>query len=77
VFQGLKLDEKMKESFREMEKEYHKLARNRGAIIKKITRIERTEDVHFLFEDADFSISTIKTLIKQGEKDAENALTTK
>jgi NTE family protein len=67
----------MKESFREMEKEYHKLARNRGAIIKKITRIERPEDVHFLFEDADFSISTIKTLIKQGEKDAENALTSK
>jgi NTE family protein len=77
IISNVQLDEKMKESFREMEKEYHKLADNRGAIIKKITRIERTEDVHFLFEDADFSISTIKKLIKQGEKDAENALTAK
>ena len=77
IISNVQLDEKMKESFREMEKEYHKLADNRGAIIKKITRIERTEDVHFLFEDADFSISTIKKLIIQGEKDAENALTTK
>jgi hypothetical protein len=62
-------------SFREIEKEYHKLADERGAIIKNITRIERTEDVPFLFEDADFSISTIKKLIKQGEDDVENALT--
>jgi NTE family protein len=66
----------MKESFREIEKEYHKLADKRGAIIKRITRIERTEDVHFLFEDADFSIDTIKKLIRQGEKDAEKTLAT-
>jgi NTE family protein len=45
-------------------KEYHKLADKSGAIIKKRTRIERTEDVHFLFEDADFSISTIKKVNK-------------
>ena len=67
----------MKESFREIEKEYHKLADERGAIIEKITRIERTEDVHFLFEDADFSINTIKKLIEQGEIDAESAVATK
>ena len=77
IISNVQLDEKMKESFREMEKEYHKLADKRGGIIKKITQIERTEDVHFLFEDVDFSISTIRKLIKQGEKDAENALTTK
>ncbi|MFZ0511407.1 MAG: hypothetical protein WAM14_07370 [Candidatus Nitrosopolaris sp.] len=41
--------------------------KSNGMIIKKITRIERTEDVYFLFEDADFSISTIKKLIKQRE----------
>jgi NTE family protein len=74
IISNVQLDEKMKESFREIEKEYHKLADERGAIIKKITRIERTEDVPFLFEDADFSIRTIKKLIKQGENDAENAL---
>ncbi|MGA8081482.1 MAG: hypothetical protein WB988_06435, partial [Candidatus Nitrosopolaris sp.] len=44
IISNVQLDEKMKESFREMEKENHKLAYNRGAIIKKITRIERTED---------------------------------
>lgn len=76
IISNVQLDEKMKESFREIEKEYHKLADERGAIIKKITRIERTEDMLFLFEDADFSISTIKKLIKQGENDAENALAT-
>ena len=74
IISNVQLDEKMKESFREIEKEYHKLADERGAIIKKITRIERTEDVHFLFEDADFSINTIKKLIEQGEIDAESAL---
>jgi NTE family protein len=63
----------MKESFREIEKEYDKLDK-RAAIIKRITRIERTEDVHVVFEDADFSIDTIKKLIRQGEKDAENTL---
>ena len=77
IISNVQLDEKMKESFREIEKEYHKLADERGAIIKKITQIERTKDVHFLFEDADFSINTIKKLIEQGEIDAESALATK
>jgi len=40
-------------------------------------RIERTEDVHYPFEDANLSISTIKHLIRQGENDAENLLTRK
>jgi NTE family protein len=47
---------------------------HRGAIIRNIVRIERSEDTHFLFEDADFSLNTIKHLIEQGEQDAENAL---
>jgi NTE family protein len=71
---NIQLDDKLKAWFREIEKEYHKLADERGAIIEQITRIERNEDVHFLFEDADFSINTIKKLIKQGERDAENIL---
>jgi NTE family protein len=53
-----------------------KLADEKGTIIQQITRIERNEDVHFLFEDADFSVDTIKKLIKQGEKDTENILAT-
>jgi NTE family protein len=73
---NVQLDDKMDAWFNEIEKEYHKLADEKGGIIQQITRIERNEDVHFPFEDADFSIGTIKKLIKQGEKDTENILAT-
>ena len=63
--------------FDKMELEYNKLARRRGAIIKDIVRIERPEKTHFLFEDADFSVATIKKLIRQGEEDTDKALATK
>jgi NTE family protein len=69
-----KIDESMKKRIMKLEPEYHKLAMQRGAIIKEIIRIERKEDSHFLFEDADFSLATIKQLIQQGEEDAENVL---
>ena len=69
-------DAKLKERFDKMELEYNKLARQRGAIIKEIVRIERPEKTHFLFEDADFSVATIKKLIRQGEEDTERALVT-
>lgn len=71
------LDEKTKERFKKMEPEYHKLACERGAVIKEIIRMERKEESHFFFEDADFSIATIKQLIKQGEEDAEKVLETR
>ena len=69
-------DAKLSEKFHKIEVEYNKLARQRGAIIKKNVRIERPEKTHFLFEDADFSVSTIKKLIRQGEEDTERALAT-
>jgi len=65
------LDEKQKQRFENIESEYHKLACDRGAIIQKITKIERQEESHYIFEDADFSLVTIKRLIKQGNVDAE------
>jgi NTE family protein len=68
------LDEKMKERLKKLEPEFHKLACDRGAIIEDIIRIERSEESHFIFEDADFSSLTIKKLIKQGEEDAERVL---
>lgn len=68
-------DENAKSKFRESSgSEYNKLVQQRGAIIRNIVRIERSEETHFLFEDADFSPGTIKHLIKQGEQDAEDAL---
>jgi NTE family protein len=68
--------ELLKDRFDKMELEYNKLARKRGAIIKEIVRIERPEKTHFLFEDADFSVATIKKLIRQGEDDTERVLVT-
>ncbi|MGB8032381.1 MAG: patatin-like phospholipase family protein [Nitrososphaeraceae archaeon] len=70
-------DARLKDRFDKMELEYSKLARRRGAIINEIVRIERPEKAHFLFEDADFSVATIKKLIQQGEEDTEKALATK
>jgi NTE family protein len=63
------------EKLKKIEQEYNKLAHQRGAVIQDIVRIERTEESRFLFEDADFSIETIKKLIAQGYNDAEGALT--
>ena len=82
MISNVKLKEKgnvaeLRERFDKMELEYNKLARQRGAIIKEIVRIERPEKRHFLFEDADFSVATIKKLIRQGEEDTEKALATK
>jgi NTE family protein len=74
ILNNVQLDENKKERFFQIEREYHKLAEDRGAIIQEITKIERSEDIHFIFEDADFSTSTIKKLIRQGEKDAEAAI---
>jgi NTE family protein len=83
ITSNIKLKEKgnddvelLKDRFDKMELEYNKLARKRGAIIKEIVRIERPEKTHFLFEDADFSVATIKKLIRQGEDDTERVLVT-
>jgi NTE family protein len=71
---SMPLDDRMKERFMKMEMEYNKLTGQRGAIIEEVVKIERKEDVPFIFEDADFSIATVKELIRQGEAEAERAL---
>jgi NTE family protein len=68
---------KTKSKLDEIEEEYNDLVSNgRGVIMEKLIHIERKESKshHYLFEDADFSIATIKKLIQEGEKDAEDAL---
>jgi NTE family protein len=77
ILSEVELNAEMRERFRKIEPGYHKLAEARGAIIQDITRIERKEETHFIFEDADFSIATIKNLIKQGEQDTDKALAEK
>lgn len=77
LLNNIQIEENMRELYFQIEREYHKLAVDRGTIIEEITKIERTEHIHFIFEDADFSIRTIKNLIKQGEEDAETAIAEK
>jgi NTE family protein len=74
IINTAKIDENAKTKLAKIEQEYHKLACERGTIIKEIIRIKRHEHSHFLFEDADFSISTIKELIERGERDTKNTL---
>lgn len=70
------LDEKAKSKLAQLELEYHKLASERGSIINQIVKVQRHEHAHFLLEDADFSIATIRELIERGERDAKEALAT-
>lgn len=74
IIQDSKLTPKNKKRFQEIQPEYEKLATQRGAVIQDVIRIERQEESHFLLEDADFSLSKIKHLIKQGESDADRVL---
>ena len=69
-----KADDNMKQKIFEVEKTYHKLTVERGGIIRDIVRVERKEDAPYLFEDSDFSIATIKKLIRDGEDDAKKAI---
>jgi len=74
LLNNIQIEENMRDLYLQIEREYHNVAGDRGTIIEEITKIERSEDIHFIFEDADFSAATIKNLIKQGEKDADNAI---
>lgn len=74
IISSAELDEKARARFAKIEREYHRLAEERGAVIEEVTKIERSEETHFLFEDADFSITTIRKLIRQGAEDAEKAI---
>jgi NTE family protein len=69
-----KIDEKIKARFKEIESEYNELVHGYGAVIEEVTRIGRIERMHYLFEDGDFSAYRVKKLIKEGEEDAEKAL---
>ncbi|MDE1762863.1 MAG: patatin-like phospholipase family protein [Thaumarchaeota archaeon] len=68
------LDEKARSRLGHLEKEYNMLASDRGGIINQIVRVQRHEHTHYLFEDADFSLATIRELIDRGEMDAKEAL---
>lgn len=74
IIVNVDLNEDMRSRFLKIEHVYHKLAEEQGAMIQEVTKIERSDESHYLFEDTYFSILTIKKLIKQGEPDKEMLL---
>jgi NTE family protein len=75
IISNSRLDEKEKTRFKKVEQEYNNLVHLRGALIDQIISIKRKERSggHYLL-DADFSLASIKELIRQGEEDAEDAI---
>jgi NTE family protein len=67
-------DSVIKTRFKEIEPEYNVLVKRIGRSIKEVVRIGRRETLHYLLEDADFSVYRIKKLIAEGEKDAGHIL---
>jgi NTE family protein len=63
-----------KTKFKEIEPEYNVLVKRIGRSIKEVVCIGRRETLHYLLEDADFSIYRIKKLIAEGENDAGHIL---
>ncbi len=77
IISSVELNGEMRDRLMKIEPKYRRLVNTRGSIIQEITRIERSEETPFMSEDADFSIATIKKLIKQGEEDTEKTLAAK
>jgi NTE family protein len=75
--ENAKLDGNFKSRLKEIEPEYNVLVKRIGSTIKDVVRIGRREALHYLLEDADFSIYRVKKLIAEGEKDAEHVLARK
>jgi NTE family protein len=71
------LDGNIKARIKEIEPEYNVLVKRIGRSIKDVIRIGRREMLHYLLEDADFSVYRVKKLIAEGEKDAEHILARK
>ncbi len=66
-----KIDKKQLQKLRHT---YTKLKRERGAEIKNIIHITRDEPFPHYYEDADFSLETIRTRIKLGESKTNQIL---
>jgi NTE family protein len=74
IHDNTKIDDESKTKFKEIESEYNELVHGYGGVIEEVTRIDRTEKLHYLYEDGDFSAYRIKKLIREGEDDSENVL---
>lgn len=66
-----KLDQ---EKWKEINHKYNKFCCEHGAEIKKIFYITRNEEFPHIYENADFSLDTIKESIREGEKKTNEIL---
>jgi NTE family protein len=62
------------ETLRNIQAKYKKFKMDRGAEIKSIRYITRKEERPHIYENADFSIKTIKNSIREGEETARQVL---
>ena len=67
-------DKREKENFEKIRKRYQKVSEKHGAEIKSIHYITRTEESPSLYENADFSVETIKASIRDGESKTKQIL---
>lgn len=63
-----------KKRIEEIRLKYRKYKKERGAEIKKIWYITRDEPFPFIYENADFSLETVKSSIKDGEQKTNQIL---
>src|SRR6187200_886610 len=63
-----------KEKFEKVRLKYKKISEEHGAEIKGVYYISRDEPFPSLYENADFSLNTIKTSIRDGESKANKVL---
>jgi NTE family protein len=56
-----------KEKFEKIRARYKKVSEEHGAEIKRVYYITRSEPFPSLYENADFSVDTVKASIKDGE----------
>ncbi len=72
--QDSQIDESTRSKLKKMHEEFEEIVNKKGAIVQNVIRVTRSEKIHYLFEDADFSKHRITELIHQGEQDCKNTL---
>jgi NTE family protein len=63
-----------KQQLERIRNKYRRIKKERGAEIKNITYITRDEPFPFIYENADFSMETIKNSIREGESKTNELL---
>lgn len=68
------IDDATKANLKKVHQEFEEIVNKKGATVQDVIRITRSEEMHYLLEDADFSKHRVDKLIQEGEQDCENAL---